>query len=44
MRAGRVVASGAIDATLTSNAVSATFGLDVRVDAVDGRFFARIGA
>ena len=43
LRAGCVVDSGPIDTTLTSEAVSATFDLDVVVDHAAGRFSARLG-
>jgi iron complex transport system ATP-binding protein len=43
LRAGAVVAAGPISDTLTSEAVSATFGVEVTVESIDGRWFARIG-
>jgi iron complex transport system ATP-binding protein len=42
LRAGRFVASGAAREVLTDAHVSACFGVDVTVDAVDGRFSARV--
>ena len=42
LRAGTVVAAGRIGDTLTSEAVSATFGVDVRVEDQGGRWFARV--
>jgi len=43
LRGGEVVAAGPIADSLTSEAVSATFGVEVTVDAIGGRWFARIG-
>ena len=43
LRGGRVVAAGPIADTLTSDAVSETFGLPVTVDTIGDRWFARIG-
>lgn len=43
LRQGAVVAAGPVAETLTSSAVSETFGLAVIVDGVAGRWFARIG-
>jgi iron complex transport system ATP-binding protein len=40
---GRVTASGPIAETVTSEVLSAAFELDLRVDARDGRFTARLG-
>lgn len=42
LREGAVVAAGPIAETLTSAAVSATFGVDVRVEGRDGRWSGRI--
>jgi iron complex transport system ATP-binding protein len=42
LRKGEVVAAGPVAESLTSAAVSATFGLRVAVDGTDGRWFARI--
>jgi iron complex transport system ATP-binding protein len=42
LRAGKVVAAGPIAETLTSAAVSHTFGVSVTVDGTAGRWFARI--
>ncbi len=42
LRAGEVVAAGPVAETLTSAAVSQTFGVAVTVDGRDGRWFARI--
>jgi iron complex transport system ATP-binding protein len=42
LRGGAVVAAGPIADTLTSSAVSDTFGIDVEVDGTAGRWFARI--
>jgi iron complex transport system ATP-binding protein len=42
LRAGEVVAAGPIADTLTSTAVSDTFGVSVMVDNRDRRWFARI--
>ena len=44
LRAGRVVASGPADETLSSAHVSACFGFDVRVHREDGRWSARAAA
>jgi iron complex transport system ATP-binding protein len=41
LRAGRVVAQGALHDTLTSATLSATFGLDLRLREEDGRFTCR---
>lgn len=41
LRSGRVNAAGPIEATLTSAAISACFGLDVKVDRDHGRWWAR---
>ena len=41
VRAGRLVAAGAADAVLTSEAVSACFDVDVVVERTDGRYWAR---
>jgi iron complex transport system ATP-binding protein len=38
---GRITSSGPIDEVLTSEVLSSTFGLDLTVDHVDGRFTAR---
>ncbi|HEX7355516.1 MAG TPA: ATP-binding cassette domain-containing protein [Mycobacteriales bacterium] len=43
LRAGRVIASGPIDKALTSQTLSACFGLPIVVDSTDGRFTARFG-
>jgi iron complex transport system ATP-binding protein len=43
LREGEVVAAGPAVETLTSGAVSETFGVAVRVDVDQGRWFARIG-
>ena len=43
LRGGGVVAAGPIADTLTSAAVSEAFGVDVAVDTIGGRWFARIG-
>ena len=43
LRGGAVVAAGPIADTLTSEAVSDTFGVAVAVDGIGGRWFARIG-
>jgi iron complex transport system ATP-binding protein len=42
LRAGEIVASGRLESALTSEAVSATFDLDVGVHAEDGRYAARV--
>jgi iron complex transport system ATP-binding protein len=42
LRAGRVVAAGEIEETLTSVNVSAAFDLDVVVGVEDGRWSARV--
>jgi iron complex transport system ATP-binding protein len=42
LRAGAIVAAGPIAETLTSGAVSDTFGVDVAVEGGAGRWFARI--
>jgi iron complex transport system ATP-binding protein len=42
LRGGEVVAAGPIADTITSEAVSATFGVDVEVDGRRGRWFAQI--
>jgi iron complex transport system ATP-binding protein len=44
LRAGRVVAAGEIEETLTSEVVSAAFDLDVTVGVEDGRWSARVAA
>lgn len=41
LRAGRVVAAGAIEETLTNEALSECFGLSVEVAEADGRWWAR---
>lgn len=41
MRAGRVVASGPLPTALTSETLSAAYGMDLRLDRHDGRFSAR---
>ena len=43
LRGGAVMAAGPIADTLTSEAVSETFGVEVAVDGIGGRWFARIG-
>jgi iron complex transport system ATP-binding protein len=43
LRGGEVVAAGPLADTLTSEAVSETFGVHVTVDRTRGRWFARIG-
>jgi len=40
---GRVAASGPIAETVTSEVLSTAFELDLRVDAHDGRYAARLG-
>jgi iron complex transport system ATP-binding protein len=42
LRSGCAVAAGAIDDVLTSELVSATFGVGVDIDRVDGRFACRV--
>ncbi len=42
LRGGRTIAAGAINDVLTSEFVSATFGVDVDIDRVDGRFACRV--
>lgn len=42
LRGGQVVAAGSVDRVLRDEPVRAAFGLDVAVEAVDGRFAARI--
>jgi iron complex transport system ATP-binding protein len=42
LRAGRVVTSGPIESSLTASALSATFGLKLRLDARGGRHAARL--
>src|SRR4051812_20380177 len=42
LRKGELVGAGPVAETLTSAAVSATFGVPVAVDRADGRWFARI--
>jgi iron complex transport system ATP-binding protein len=42
LRDGDVVAAGPVRDTLTSEAVSATFGVPVRVEGHEGRWFAQI--
>jgi iron complex transport system ATP-binding protein len=41
LSAGRAVAAGPLDESLTGEALSTAFGLQVVVDRLDGRFFAR---
>jgi iron complex transport system ATP-binding protein len=41
MRAGKLVAAGDLRNAITSDAVSACFGLDVRVGCTDGRWWSR---
>jgi iron complex transport system ATP-binding protein len=41
LRSGRIVAAGLADQVLTAENLSATFGLALAVDRVDGRYFAR---
>ena len=41
LREGRIVATGLIKDVLTAPALSATFGLDVQVERVAGRYYAR---
>lgn len=43
IRGGRVVAAGPIDETLTAEALSATFGMSLQLQARRGRFFAYAG-
>jgi len=42
LRAGRIVAAGEIERTLTDETVSAAFGVDVSVGVEDGRWTARV--
>jgi len=41
LRAGRVVASGPLPAALTSETLSAAYGIDLWLERRDGRFSAR---
>lgn len=41
LRDGKVVAQGMVDEVLTNETLSATFGIPIHVDKIDGRWFAR---
>lgn len=41
LRDGKVVTQGAVDDVLTNEALSATFGIPIHVDKIEGRWFAR---
>jgi iron complex transport system ATP-binding protein len=42
MKDGRVIASGSLRDTLTESSLSELFGLDLRLDHVEGRWSARV--